>query len=253
MNCDETRNLLAALVLDSLDTDERAAVEAHLAACADCRALREAYEAAVHSLPEALAVASPVRLPPELKSRLLERIEAGAEAAHPALPGARRRRRLYAAALAGAALLVGALTSTAVLGVALARERDLRSKLDGLLGKQEVVLDIVDAKQTSRALLRPAAPGSAAYGKVFTNPDFRSVVFLAARLPQPPPGRAYHVWLTRAGHTRLVGVLRVNKEGFGLLVFDAARTGPRYTAARIYLQQRGSTRPAGPLVLAWHA
>lgn len=253
MNCDETRTLLAAFVLDSLDAEERAGVEEHVAACADCRGLLEAYEAAVHSLPEALAVASPLRLPPELKSRLLEQIEMGAEAPRPATPRPRRRRRLYAAALAGTALLVAALTSTAVLGVALARERDLRSKLDGLLGKQEVVLDIVDSSRTSRAFLRPAVPGSSAYGKVFTNPDFRSVVFLAARLPQPPPGRAYHVWLTRAGETRLVGVLRVNEEGFGLLVFDAGRKGPRYSAARIYLEERGSTQPRGPLVLSWHA
>ena len=37
MTCDETRELLSALLDEALDTGERAAVEAHLAGCPDCR------------------------------------------------------------------------------------------------------------------------------------------------------------------------------------------------------------------------
>ena len=74
---------------------------------------------------------------------------------------------------------------------------------------------------------------------------------LAARLPQPPAGQAYHLWLTSQGQTYLGGVLAVNAQGFGLLVFDADHDGPVYEAAQLTLQPEGSTAPSGSPVLTW--
>ena len=53
MRCDDVRELLEAYALDVLDADERALVEAHLASCADCRALVARYEEVLPRRPPA--------------------------------------------------------------------------------------------------------------------------------------------------------------------------------------------------------
>jgi hypothetical protein len=134
------------------------------------------------------------------------------------------------------------------------QERDLRARLARLQVQQELVLEVVDSRETRKAfLLPPAGSGSRAYGKVFTRADMPHVVAMAARLPQPRPGRAYHLWLTSAGRTRLVGVLAVDSSGFGLILFEADRAGPVYEEARLIEQPKGSKRPRGESVLRWRA
>jgi hypothetical protein len=55
---------------------------------------------------------------------------------------------------------------------------------------------------------------------------------MAARLPAPPAGQTYYVWLTQAGEPRLVGELGLN-QGFGALIFDADRAGPVYEVRQL--------------------
>ena len=50
------------------------------------------------------------------------------------------------------------------------------------------------------------------------------VLVMAARLPAPPAGQTYYVWLSQAGQPQLVGELGLN-QGFGALVFDADLNG----------------------------
>lgn len=257
MSCDEVRELLEAYALDALEPDERARVEAHLSTCAECRAVAAGYAESLARLPEALALASPLRLPPKLKERLLHAIETGASELHeepgPAAAARRPRhvrvRRLLV--LVGAVALVGALTATAALSLALDRERNLTQRFAGLLDQREVVLEVVDGRETQRAFLRATDDSSTSYGKLFTNPELRDVVIMAGRLPKPPAGKTYHVWLTGAGETISPGVLKVNEKGFGLLVFKAERPGPRYDAARVVLQPARAKPPGAAPVLAW--
>jgi hypothetical protein len=141
------------------------------------------------------------------------------------------------------------------LSVALARERALRAEFANLVDQQEIVLEVIDSTQTTRRVLLPPEKGASnAYGKLFTRADLPHVVTMAARLPQPPAGQAYHLWVTpTAGQTHLAGVLRVNEQGFGLLVFDADRNGPVYDDVQLSLQPVGSTAPAASPLLIWKA
>jgi hypothetical protein len=156
-------------------------------------------------------------------------------------------------------LAAAALGRSAELDVALAQERALRTGYASLVDQQEVVLDVVDSRQTVKRLLQPPDgtrdPATAPYGKLYTRPDLPQVVAMAARLPPPPAGRAYHLWVTQQGQTRLAGVLRTNAEGFGLLVFTAETPGPAYDAALITLEPAGAAPavPAGAPVLRWAA
>jgi hypothetical protein len=249
-DCQPTRELLEAYVLGALDEDERAAVSDHLRTCADCRRLADELIETVHKLPLAVGAASPLRPPAMLKARVLGQVapEKGVES--------RRWWWRPSLALALVSVVLAGLFAAwdARLDDALSQERDLRVRLARLQVQQELVLEVVDSRETRKALLLPPAGSeSRAYGKVFTRADMRHVVAMAARLPQPRPGRAYHLWLSTARGTRLAGVFAVDSSGFGLILFDADRAGPVYEEARLIEQPRGSKRPSGDPILLWRA
>lgn len=68
MNCDDARELCSALVDEALTPTERAALDAHLAGCADCRRELERLRATV----SLLRAAPPLRAPAGFVDRVLE-------------------------------------------------------------------------------------------------------------------------------------------------------------------------------------
>jgi hypothetical protein len=247
----EIRAQLEAYALGALDDDERDAVEAHLADCADCRLVAEQAADAASALPSALAAASPLELPPSLKGRVLARVERDG--------GAPQRRpwwRRPRAALALAALVLAALfvAWNARLEDARSEEKDLRARLALLQDLQPVVLEVIDSRQTVKRVLLPPEnqPESRAYGKVFTRTDLSDVVTMVNRLPRPPEGRVYRLWLTAAGRTRSAGVMSVDEHGFALLVFKAAGKNPAYDDARVVLQPKDAKSPTGVTMVLWN-
>jgi anti-sigma factor RsiW len=285
MRCDDVRELLELYAVGALDADEHAQVAAHLAGCPTCQRLADELTDVANALPQALAAASPLRLPTTAKARLLQSLDAptpaGASsgdldivhdgAAPPPTPvppasgqtsgvGAALRRgwsRWWRprtlGTLAATLVAVLALGWGVQLSFALARERALRAEFDTIIsGQQALVVDIIDSPKTVKALLRATQPGSKAYGKIFIRPDMPNVVVMAGRLPPPPTGQAYRVWLTSGSTTRLAGQLALNA-GFGALILDAGQAGPVYDSAQVVLQSSGSTSPAGTIVLQWQA
>jgi hypothetical protein len=254
-----------AYAAGTLDTAERAAFERHLAGCPSCRSQVQRYMDVLAAFPGALAVASPALRPPSaLRRRVLDAIAVGAaEPARTALRPVHSRRRVRVAgrpmiaAIAAAGVLALGAGWGVQRGVALARaQAQLRAEYAALIGQQEIVLDVVDARNTVKRNLAPPAPvadpSAAPYGKLYTRPDVPQVVAMAGRLPAPPAGQAYHLWVTERGQTRLAGTLAFN-QGFGLLVFDADHAGPAYDAAWMTLQPLGSATPISTTVLRWQA
>ena len=268
MNTEHPTDLLEAYALGALDADEVAVVEAHLAGCADCRREVVAYGEVAAALPAALAAASSLAPPADLRGRVLQSVQAEMQPAPmhagpaqrsgsiarvwPSV-GAALRRPATAAGAAVLVLLVGSITWNARLSRALANERSSRAELAQRVGEQEVVLEVVDSPRTIKAQLRPPGGGSTAYGKLYTRPDLPYVVLMAARLPPAPEGEQYRVWLTSGGQIGLAGVLDVNEQGFGLLVLDSGQVGPVYEAAQVTLQPVAADAPEGAPVLAWRA
>ncbi|RIK40506.1 MAG: hypothetical protein DCC55_14915 [Chloroflexi bacterium] len=278
MNCEAVRELLEEYALGLLDDTLRRQVEEHLALCPACREVLAEYQETLAHLPLALATVSPHHLPPTLKDRLLRQLDDNPDEMNVAelapLPGRSptsgnalpnsttgsrlwvwpiwSQRRLRLAALAITLLFLLTLAWSIHLTVVLARERALRAEFADLVGQQqELVLEVVDSSRTTRRILLPPEGDSRAYGKLFTRSDMVHVVAMAARLPPPPPGSAYHLWLTQDGETQLAGLFQVNRDGFGLLLFDAATQDPIFASAQVTLQPIGSTAPAGEIVLVW--
>jgi hypothetical protein len=252
MTCqDPIQELLEGFVLGMLDISEQERVEQHLQSCEDCRRLVNEYAEVVSKLPHALSAATGLPLPPEIKTRLLKTlaVEHSSARAHP--NPFRWRPRLVTWGLA--ILLAFSLAWGFRLNVALAQERALRSEFADLVDQQEIVLEVIDSNKTTKAFLRATADDSRSYGKLFTRSDFPDVVAMAGRLPVPPEGEAYHLWVTQNGQTHLAGIMKVNDKGFGLLVFTADQPGPVYEAAQLILQPRGSTSPSGTPIISWQA
>jgi hypothetical protein len=248
VRCEQIRDLLEAYALGALEEDERQAVERHLATCSDCRAVAAELRETAHTLPLALGAASSARPPTSLKRRVLQ-----ATMREPR-PARRFWRLRVALALAALAVVAGFSAWNAHLSSALSQERSMRERLARLVGRQETVLDVVDSRRARRAvLLPPAGTESRAYGKIFTAPDLRDVVAMAARLDQPVAGQTYRLWLTSRGRTYPEGRMVVNAQGFALLVFKAPRPGPAYDEARVVLQPKEAPTPAGTTVLVWRA
>lgn len=271
MSCDEIKPLLEAYALGALDEPDQGMVETHLAECAACRHRLQEYTELVQVLPQAVAAASPLQPPSALKERVLQSVTASQSSASsqilepsPLTPPPRPKavtppklswwRPRTWAAVATAILLVALTIWSVQLSVALARERALRAEFANLVDQQEVVLEVIDStKTTRRVLLPPDQEASNAYGKLFTRADLPHVVAMAARLLQPPPGQAYHLWVTSGEMTHLAGLMKINEQGFALLVFDADRDGPEYDSAWLTLQPEGSQTPVESPVLIWQS
>lgn len=253
MSCDDVSDLLEEYALDVLDEDDVAAVEAHLASCDACRALVAEYREILTGFPDALALASPVRLSDTLKQHLLRPIGADVAEREGMSPTKSRGRATLrrVLVLAAAVLFVLSVAATAALSLALDHERRLNDRFGGLLDQREVVIEVIDGRGTERAFLRSQDERLDAYGKLFTNPRLRQVVVMTGRLPKVGDDEAYRVWLTRAGTTSAAGILKVNRKGFGLLVFKESGPGPRYDAVRIVRQRADAKSPRGKTLLAW--
>lgn len=284
MNCNEVRDELDAYVLGALDDDEARAVATHLASCAECRRMQREAEQAALLLPLALESASPLVPPADLKARLVETVRSSAPSPSPALQGTadnpaqpkgRFARRLplpngrrsrswsvstyhvgwrWAAAAAALVIVIASVAWSVRLSSALDSERATRERVEAFYSnQQELVLEVVDSAKTTRRILRPTDDGSRAYGKLFVRSDLPDVVVMAARLPAPPEGQAYHLWLISAGQIIDAGAFPIDDQGFGLLTLKAERAGPTYDAVELRLQPVGAASPSGTVVLRWDA
>jgi anti-sigma factor RsiW len=186
---------LAAYMLDSLEPDEAAAFEQHLASCERCQGRQRWLRASVEVLPSSVEQVEP---PPELRERLLDTVrrEAGVPPER-AQPARRRRERGLptwlgslslrpAAALAGVTLLLAA----GVIGYAVGQ---------GGGGSDSGTKTIV-------------ATSSSATGRIVRTGD--SGVLRVSNLPQRP-GRVYEVWLMKDGKPVPSTLFQVGRDGTG--------------------------------------
>jgi len=265
------REQLEAYALDALEPYERAEVGRHLETCVDCRRESAALAEVVALFPGALAAASP-RVPAgDIRNRVLSAVTAhsvlrqqrppgmqgekiGARSASPVGTKQLSRSPLRLIALGlPVFLLILSLIWGIRLAVALDRERELRAEyvdlVDGVVGQQELVFEVVGFDDTNRQFLSAQQDDSTSYGKLFTRPAMPYVVVMAGRLPQAPAGATFHVWVVSDGQTTLAGDLTVDEQGFGLLVFTVNHPGPTYETAFVTLQPQGDTNPAGAEIL----
>ncbi len=199
---------------------------------------------AADALTAALAAASRHRPPPELRQRVVRK--------------AVRGRRLapvwrYAAVAAIVASVTGIVTWN-VAAAQLATSRHANADLVQLETTNEVVFDVITCKGGHVAVLRATQQGSVSYGKLYTCPTSRDVVFMSGKLSFPRSGKTYELWLTEGGVTRLRGALQVwpsltgSGYYFGSITFKADQKDPSYQEAQLTLQPAGDAAPGNAVL-----
>jgi anti-sigma factor RsiW len=113
LTCDEVRDLAASFVLGALDTDEAAAVRAHLASCTDAHAEMAELASVLPVLAESVPLVEP---PPALKERLLAAAAADLPVPFPSATEREVRVARRATPIASWTLRIAAVLAIALLG-----------------------------------------------------------------------------------------------------------------------------------------
>jgi anti-sigma-K factor RskA len=237
--------LTGAYVLHALDPDERAAFEAHLAGCAQCRAEVRELAAAAARLGAADEVAPPERLRADVLAEVARTpqepaADGAASADELAVRREGRSRRTAWLAVAAAVVAVLAL----VLGGLLVQARSDRATLAQQQQEVAAVLTSGDA----RTVTGPVAGGGRA--AVVVSDSQQRAAFVGTDLAAPPSGHTYQLWyITSAGAATSAGTFDPNANGDAAVVL-AGSSGGAATVGLTVEPDGGSGQPTTTPVLA---
>lgn len=218
-DCDAILDLIPEYAFGLTDAAESQLVEANLHRCPEATHQLEALRALQD---EMRADVPQVEPPPELGDRLM-----AAAAATVAMPAAAitptpRRTIRFGWVAAAAAILALALSNVywlARVGSLEARQDELVAMLSDPGGGGAFVLNSTDALRWVR--LPGEQPASSASAFMMWNGDSETGLLYARGFPELQPGYQYHVWLTRQGEREFVGILHVDTDGDGALLFHS--------------------------------
>ncbi|WP_412542489.1 anti-sigma factor [Longispora sp. K20-0274] len=186
MNTSDVHTLVGAYVLDAVDDLERAAVERHLAGCAECAT--EVAELRATAARLGSAVAAPP--PPGLRERVLaeaRRTRQLAPAARPVEPASspdvvRRWRAWTAAAVAAAVIAVGVGTTTYVVQEnRVSTERQQAADIRAVLSAPDARVILADVTGGGRV-------------SVIKSDQRGEAVVVMTDLPEVDRQKAYQLW-----------------------------------------------------------
>jgi anti-sigma-K factor RskA len=228
---DLTRELLTDYVLGELSTVDRERVEAHLRQCADCAT--EARELGLAFQGIGLAEA-PVAPPPHLRARVLAAIaregqprRSLATSASPATTWGPGPWWLTAAAVLILIVFGTLLTRSNQRGAQLAEDleraredlAELARNRDTVAAQADLVVSVLTAPDLQRIDLAGLDASRNATARAYWSAT-KGLVIVADRLPTPPPGRIYQVWLIGSQSTGPVsaGLMDPGASGRGMLI-----------------------------------
>jgi anti-sigma-K factor RskA len=205
VNCEELRPDYLLYALGVLEDPERTEVRAHLdRGCADCTAgVREA-----RSWAYAMGASVEGPAPPR---RLRRRVLSIAAAAP------KTERNWFAGWIAAVA------TALAGIVVVMVETRSFRAEEAGMRaeiarsGMEATALrqafDFIQAPDTREVNFGQGEPAPPR-GRVFVSRS--GVLLIASRLPAPPPGKTYEMWIIRGGSPRAAGLFASDAQGNAL-------------------------------------
>lgn len=229
---EDMQELLTDYALGELPAAAREQVDAHLAECPECEAEARALSLAFQAIGSA---ETPLAPPAHLKARVLASLDADRRpAAAPFVPAAapaRRVRGLSPAwlAIAATALLIvgGALAMSrqqaSQLAQDLRRAEDEVARLSGdaatVATQADLAVAILTATDMRRIDLSGVESSRSATARAYWS-GAKGLLIVADRLPTPPPGRIYQVWLIGSGSPGPVsaGLIDGRREGRGMLI-----------------------------------
>ena len=192
MTAHEIHALSGAYAMDALDDFERARFEAHLAACAECRAEVASLQDAAATLSTVTAVAPPAAMRAKILAdiktvRPLPPVVARIEARRP-----RRWRGLVAAAA-----VLGVIGG----GTAVWQQTQDSTSDQVPLSAADRIITASDVTSISKDL------GEDGKVEIYRSPSLGKAALKTSGLPAAPSGKVYQLWLRKAGHMVKAGFL----------------------------------------------
>lgn len=242
---------LALYALGSLQGDELAALQAHLAQCAACRRELQQLQGDLGLL--GLSAMGPTP-PPRARARLLS-----AMAKEPRARVLQKRQwRWWALAPLAAAMALS------VVSIVLWRQnqalRQNTAQLVAELGRDRAqtqqareVLQTLNAPDAVRVTLVSTNAKPQPQGKAIYVPRTGALVFLASNFAPVPPTKAYELWLLPASGAPPIpaGVFKPDAHGSATVLLPPLPKDVQAKAFAVTIEpETGSTTPTMPIVLA---
>lgn len=223
-------DLLPAYALGSLASEETRRVEQHLLSCLICRDESNALQ----GFAEQLSFAAPVATPsPELKDRLMQRVQAARPPQRQVTKRLWQERFLPVWGLAGLCLIVALAGLNLFLWQQLAQPQDFASR-----------------NEMRTAPLSSPDRDSKATGYVLISEDGDSGALVVDGLPPLEDGRQYQVWLIREGQLTSGAIFSTDEKSYGTTRIRAPESLLEYSAVDITIEPTGgSPQPTGIRVL----
>jgi anti-sigma-K factor RskA len=233
MSDEHVLDSLPAYALSSLEAEEVRRVEEHLASCWICRNESNSFQ----TVAEQLSFAAPPAAPsPDLKERLMQRVNATRPAQHARVQSVKRpwlERLLPAWGLASLCLLIGLAGSNLFLWQRL----------------NQLPIGTTSLGMRAVPLSAPLA-GSSATGFVLISADGEDGALIVDGLPPLEAGKEYQLWLIRDGQRTSGAVFSTDENSYGGTRIRAPRSLLDYSAVGITIEPGGgSPQPTGTKVL----
>jgi hypothetical protein len=212
MNHADAIELAGLYVLDALEPDERALVDAHIASCPESH---EEFAQVGGVAPALATLADPVGAPASLKNKVMADYRAGAgvpvwETAQAAPARSARPSWLGWAATAAAVLLIAVTAGWAYVAQ---QNADLDAQRAQLIAQ---AIDVMAAPGSSVAVMHGSAQAAAASGFVAFGADGTGYIVLVA-MPAAPAGHVYQAWNIADGVPTSAGLMSIDRDGYAVM------------------------------------
>jgi len=259
---EKLEELLPFYALGAVTDDERAQVEAYVAANSDAKARLEELMQTAAVLP---FEAAPVQPSEGLKRKLMGRVEADAHARFAVPPQTRAVNwsrflellRPRAGNWAPQAIMILSLIIVivaSVWGLSLRNQvTSLQSELISLrqeLALQREVIARVSSPNSRTFAISGTEHQPTAYGQLIADSETGSAVLLISDLAQLEPGNIYEFWLIKGDVPIAAGLFNVDGEGNAILQVSRSVTPGLYDVIGVSIEpQGGSVQPTGDIVM----
>jgi anti-sigma-K factor RskA len=244
---------LALHALGSLQGDELAELEKHLAECASCRDELEHLRGDMALM--ALSAAGP-KPPQRARQRLMDAI--ALEPRRPARIPLRRPLWAVAGWICAVAMAVIAVLLWRDNSALILEGRKEISELRSLASQQELeladahrIVETLTASDAVHFTLTSVKAHPQPQGKAIYVRDRASLIFLASNLPKLPPQKAYELWLIpTSGAPIPAGVFKPDAHGSATLINPPLPAGVEAKAFAMTIEpEQGSSTPTIPIVM----
>ena len=278
----EYKEILATYALSALEAEEAGALEAHLAACAECRAELEQWRDVAAALALSAESAEPSA---QLRGRILDGVhglprpssaEAGAREGGTSAGESTDRSNIIQisqtlrpslspvlkfAALAASVAFIALATSLVVLWKRDDARRAEIVRLSNRLNQTEE--ELARARDATELLTAPGARimeltgtglAQRSRAKLFYDRDTGRAMLFAYDLPAAPQGKAYQLWFIAGGHPLPGGVFKTDTAGRAVMRDQVPAEGRNATLFAVTLEpEKGVSAPTGEKYLLGQA